>query len=400
MMKHPLRLASLGALLLGMFTIQAASAQVTVSQVAVDYTFGEHITFTYSIQADEPIQQAQLYLQAHQSEDTLVKTMLLYPGGVATYRLNLTEVPLQPFTRLTFWVEARTVSGGRISSKPDTLLYEDNRYPWQSSAAGAFQAHWYQGNGETGQMALEVAESGLKHIQSILPLGMEERVDIYVYANAAELRDTLQKAGQTWVGAHADPELEVMLISMRDGPEQRLEMERQIPHELVHILLYHHMEEGYARLPVWLSEGLASMAELYPNPDYQVLLSDAQQKGELLPLRSLCISFPRTASEAFLAYAQANSFTGYLHKRYGMERMQTLVDAYADGQDCEEGIQVALGVSLDAAELGWRKETLGEVVAGSILQALLPWLLLLGLILIGPVGISLLSSRRKQKPGA
>ncbi|MDD5468262.1 MAG: peptidase MA family metallohydrolase [Anaerolineales bacterium] len=394
-----MRLASLGALLLACFTSRRAAAQVTVTPLAVVYAFGEQITFVYSIQGDAVVQQAQLFFQAHEDENTISKTMLLYPGGVASYRLDLTESPLQPFTQLTYWVEASLAGGGRASSERAALLYEDNRYPWKTHSSGSFQAHWYQGDVEFGQMALEVAEGGLENIQDFLPLPMIEQVDIYIYSSAAELRDTLQKAGQSWVGAHADPELEVMLISLMDGPEQRLEMERQIPHELMHILLYHRLGEGYDRLPAWLNEGLASMAELYPNPDYQVLLENARQKGEILSITSLCAHFPRTASEAFLAYAQADSFTRYLHTRYGARGMQALVGAYADGQDCEGGMQAALHTSLEAAELAWRREALGEVIFGSVFQALLPWALLLLLILAAPLGITLVAMTRKRRPG-
>ena len=69
-------------------------------------------------------------------------------------------------------------------------------------------------------------------------------------------------------------------------------METLIPHELAHVMLYRNVGEGYASLPVWLSEGIASLAELYPNPDYDQALSIASQNGSLLSIEELCDTFP------------------------------------------------------------------------------------------------------------
>ena len=164
-------------------------------------------------------------------------------------------------------------------------------------------------------------------------------MDIYAYASAKDMQEILQSIKKNWIGAHADPDLGVMVLSLPEGPEQRLEMERQIPHELMHILLYKMVGAGYVNLPAWLSEGLASVAELYPNPDYLVLLENAHNKGNLPSIISLCQSFPRDASGAFLAYAQSASFTRYLHQRFGSSGMERLVRQYADGLDCERGIR-------------------------------------------------------------
>ena len=68
------------------------------------------------------------------------------------------------------------------------------------------------------------------------------------------------------MAGHAAPDLGVVLISIPAGPDEGLEMQRQIPHELMHLAQYEVIGENFTNQPYWLIEGMASEAELYPNP--------------------------------------------------------------------------------------------------------------------------------------
>lgn len=179
-------------------------------------------------------------------------------------------------------------------------------------------------------------------------------------------------------------------------------MERQIPHELMHILLYKTLGTDYNNLPAWLNEGLASIAELYPNPDYMTLLDSAQKKGNLLSIQSLCLSFPKDASSAFLAYAEATSFTRYLLQTYGSAGLISLLDTYRKTRGCDQGVEIAFNQSLFQLENQWRQSEFGEVILTNAADNIIPWLLLLGLVLAVPVVLSLVGIGRKasrQKSG-
>jgi hypothetical protein len=224
---------------------------------------------------------------------------------------------------------------------------------------------------------------------------LQKPVEIYAYASAVEMRETLLGPGKNWAGAHADPDLGVIMLSLPDGPEQRLEIERQVPHELMHVLLYQKLGPAYLNLPVWLNEGLASAAELYPNPEYILPLENALEHHNLLGIASLCREFPRNMSGALLAYAQSTSFTRYLHQQYGNSGLEALVEAYANGLECDRGIEVALGMPLSQIERQWRQDVLGENVAYSVFLKLLPWLLVMGAMILLPLMLALSSPKRK-----
>jgi hypothetical protein len=134
-----------------------------------------------------------------------------------------------------------------------------------------------------------------------------------------------------------------------------------------------------------LSEGIASLAELYPNPDYEQALTIASQNGSLLPIADLCDTFPLDASGAYLAYAESQSFVSYLRDSYGTPALFSLTSAFADGLSCEQGVVRALGTSLANLDTRWRESVLGQNVAGVFLRNMSPYLGLFVFLLLIPV---------------
>ena len=89
-------------------------------------------------------------------------------------------------------------------------------------------------------------------------------------------------------------------MALPESPERQLLAEQRIPHELMHIFLFNSTPLGYKNIPVWLTEGLASLAELYSNPDYPIVLEEAVKDEGLLPMSTLCGGFPRNHPERCL----------------------------------------------------------------------------------------------------
>ncbi|MBE9474702.1 MAG: hypothetical protein IMY85_07400, partial [Chloroflexi bacterium] len=147
----------------------------------------------------------------------------------------------------------------------------------------------------------------------------------------------------------------------------------------------------------WFNEGLASLAELYPNPEYQVLIESAFESEELLPLASLCQSFPNDPQGALLAYAESASFTQYLYDQYGQPGFNRLMAAYASGMSCERGIEEALGSNLTSLEGSWRRENFAGITLTKSVQEFLPWLILLLVVLAGPIILAVVVIRNKPE---
>jgi len=365
------------------------SAQARVSSLNTDvfYIFGESVYFKAIVKSNEPVKAALIFFQADGDTHTSVGLAQVEDLGDRQYELTyLHRIPdysFRSFSTIHFHWELTMESQEVYTSLAEEFDYLDNRYKWKLLEEGKFQVHWHEGDISFAQEVLDIAQKGNDRIQSLLPMPEPETFNIYIYPDSQTLQEALQPGSENWIAGHADPDLGVILVALPDIPEQRLLAEQRIPHEIMHVLLYQSTRLGYDHLPVWLNEGLASLAELYPNSDYQILLEEAAARGGLIPIASLCDAFPRDASNALLSYAQAQSFTKYLHNTYGSSGLESLILAYANGLNCDQGPQQVFGKSIKQLERGWQAEVLSENILLKAFLNLLPWLIILVAVL-GP----------------
>jgi len=360
--------------------------------MAVFYTFGAEITFQARIESSEAIQTVYLVLQPAGDPPHLFQ-IPFSPQGEILFERNVAELGLRPFAQIDYSYQIITVSGAEFHSPTAQFHYDDNRIEWQTLQNDVFIVHWQNGDLEFGQKLLNASMAGLQKAQTFLSIEPTTPLRLFVYPSAAELKNALNMPQEFWAAGHASPDLGVLLVSISPSASASYEMERQIPHEITHILLYQQTNVGYANLPIWLNEGLASQAELYPNPDYRRALSRATAEHNLLPFTSLCQSFPRDASSAFLAYAQSASFTEFLHQKFGSSGINHLITQYQDGKDCQAGVQAAFGTSLSQLQTQWERETLGSDPIALLWLRIRPFVIL-GLLILVPSLIMNLS--RKQ----
>jgi len=109
-------------------------------------------------------------------------------------------------------------------------------------------------------------------------------------------------------------------------------------------------------------------------------------------LTSLCQSFPRDASNAFLAYAQSASFTEFLYQKFGSSGINHLIIQYQDGKDCQTGVQAAFGTSLSQLQTQWEREALGSDPIALLWLRIRPFVIL-GLLILVPSLIMNLSRK-------
>jgi hypothetical protein len=378
--------------------VQAQSG-VQITEPHVDYTFGHKAIFQAKLHMQGTPEEVFLSFQS-QGKGIEIQKIKLPTGQDLTTELDLTSGLLRPFSMVTYWFTVKPAGADAVDSPKYTFDYEDNRFTWQTLDKGLFHMHWVEGDLAFGQQAENVAEQGLTAIQNLIPLATPVTpFQIYIYPHAKDLQVSLEISGEAWIAGHASPDLGVVLVSIPVGPEQELTMEQQIPHELAHVMLYQKTGDRYASLPAWLSEGLASLVELYPNADYSRALDAARQNQSLLPMETLCLAFPRDASGAFLAYAQSASFARFIQQNFGSSGLDRLVQSYMDGLGCTEGVTSALGVSLKSLDTRWEQEVLGINVQAAAWQKMTPYLSLFALLLLFTLVPGLLLAHRgKVKP--
>ena len=380
----------------------AQAQQPAFVDAQMTYTFGESIEFSARLLPPQPATEALIFISTSDHQGVFTDDAHYDPPtGEISYTNTVQPGALSPFSELTYWFEVSLEDGSTVSSRPYSAGYTDDRFDWQTRQEPEVTLHWYQGGADFAQQAADVARAGLTRIREILPVSPSAPLDVYIYANSSELQSALGLTDAQWAAGEANPESGAAFVSIAPSAEQRSEMERQIPHELAHLLHYELAGAGWAGQPAWLREGIATTAELNPDPEYARALAAAAAAGTLLPLAELCTAFPPEAGEAFLAYAEAESFVRYLRENYGASGLEALTGAYADGLGCEQGAHRALGWALTPLEQDWLAQGLGASTdrgdrldeepstAGSIL----PFVILLALILIVPLAMAF--SRRR-----
>lgn len=401
-MKYRLLLFML--ILLPAFTWQAASAQagITPEQVTVEYDFGQQITLRAKISDPTTVSQAQAILRAQGDTYTITIPASIDQDGNIQARHEISQARLRPFAEIIYSFRFSLTDGTVIDSPQYTFRYLDNRFEWQTLEEGRLRIHWYNGDLSFGQNALDAARTGLERSSRLLAASLREPFDIYIYTSSNDMKVTIEQSGQAWVAGHASPDLYLAVVSISPGPEQALSMERKIPHELAHILTYEVAGAQYPQLPIWLREGIATISEIYPSPDYPRSLEYAVETQTLLSFTNLCGDFPADASSRFLAYAQSESFTRYIVDEYGISSLNRLIAAYVDGLGCEQGVQSALGVSLSELEYAWRSEILHENRLALAIKNLSGYLLVFAVLLVLPLAPAFIlpkQTSKKNEPG-
>ncbi|HTX90114.1 MAG TPA: peptidase MA family metallohydrolase [Anaerolineales bacterium] len=328
-------------------------------------------------------------------QNTRTVPLAIAGDGSIDYTYSIQSGLLRPFSHVFFWYHITPNNGNSFDSSRYFFEYTDNRYPWQVVENSGIRVHWYTGDLAFGQDALNTALAGYQAIQALIPTTSTDPINIYIYASPEDVQNTLNLGGYTWVGGHASPDLGVVLVSIAPGDTQSIEMERQIPHELAHVLLYRQIGAAYAKLPTWLLEGIASQVEQYPNSDYTQVLTVSAVSGKLIPITDLCGPFPMDASGAILAYAESDDFVHFLIANYGSTSIRALIQVYSDGLACDEGAARAVGAPLSQLDSEWQKTSLKNRGTGSGVSNFLPYLAVLLLVLILPAWRLVLNLRKK-----
>jgi len=323
-------------------------------------TFGQEMRFHLALEGSAPITSIVLAYRTSDTQGTTVEPIPFSPDKRldVEYIHDIGELYVRPFVLVSYWWTIVDLMGARLVTEPRQFLYTDDRFAWQSLSQDNVDLHWYQGELKVAQQALEATLAGLAGARRSLGAADETDagvpVEVYLYATPQDLALSLPPGTPPDVEALTLHEVNVVLTSF--GPETRYipDLQRVLAHEAAHVYL-HAMAPG-EKIPLWLSEGLATSVQqtVAPDPDARTLLEQAARDGSMISLLNLCASFPLDASGVRLAYAQSASVVNLIQDRYGPRRLRQLFVAYADGATCEGGVYRVLGVSLEGLEAQWR----------------------------------------------
>ncbi len=358
-----------------------AEGLVEVVDQSVEYSFGDEISFQIEYESDQPIESITLSIHAP-GLPTFVGAVSIPADGEGYFVYVVSERPLPAFASISYDYQFILGSGEIVESPDYEFTYLDNRYNWQELIEEPFKIYWYEGEITLAQEVLDAALQGqTKALEMLMQPPDSQPIVIFIYGSDEELQSSLAVIGQSWVSGYADPARSSVVVALPTAVSQPLEIQRLIPHEISHILLYRFMGAEFSYLPAWLNEGFASQMEIYSLPEYDLVLERAYGDRDLIPFLHLCQAFPTDPELALLAYAQSDALVEYIQREYGLPGLQSLIYAYDQGVSCERGVEMALGITLDTLDKEWQRDTFAQ---GTLLLYIY---LLAGLLLVLILGL-------------
>jgi hypothetical protein len=363
-MKQPLSLLLLAILWLLVPGIAGAQSDAFQAETAATYTFGQTMHFSLHAKSGPAIEEAVLFFNTPEMENTYVVEMAIDPERelMLEHDVDLTQLQLAPFTTVTYWWRLGT-EASTFTLPQQTIEYVDDRLDWEQLSGNGISVFWAEGDVSLGQTALDVVGEVRPRLEAVIPGADVAEARIFIYPSEAYLQSALRLTGRDWVGAHAQPELGVILAKAVNPRTAAFDLGREVPHELVHLMLYDATGVNYANVPRWFEEGLATSFEMSPDPSYDLILQEAIAAQETIPFTQLCEVFPAEEMRARLAYAQSYSLIRFIQTEYGNRALSEMVRLFGDGADCYSGVRRALGMTLGELEDVWleRKQPLSPL---------------------------------------
>ena len=365
--------------------------QDEISNVKIDYLFGEKMSLTASISEPEKIDHAIIVVQPAHGEQTQYSAGLNTEGNLSA-EIELSSGTFSPYDRIYYWIDLYYNDGTQTTSPSYWFDYNDNRFEWVGSTSKWFNIFFTESTKLSAIDLQQIALSGLKKATQILPSSPSLPITIYVYPDVDSLQSTLALSSKEWIIGKSLPEMGVILVSSSEDLDSRVSLEQQIPHEIMHLLEFELTQNSYSSAPVWLLEGLATNAETYPNSEHARVLNNAIGTKNWISINKLCTNFSPSSNDAVLAYAESASFVNFLVEKSGSSKIIELLQSANTGKSCANMVQSTYGQTLDSLEQQWLETTFGITAADQLINK--SWLLLPLALFI--VSLIILLTRRKM----
>lgn len=346
------------ALLLGLVPSALAASPATFGVPTATSTYGEGIDFGQAVVVDVPVGRTELLLTVADAIGPEVVEVSDRPRPGATtlsYTLDTSgPAHLIPNTRITAqWRLFSADDPTKFALGPAlTVVYEDDRFAWQTVSGELARVHWYKGDAAFGAKALRLAEDAIRETADLLGVIETESVDFFVYAYPDDFYGALGPGAHENVAGTAYASIRTLLGLIPPGEIDDPLVAVRIPHEFVHLVFDTASSNPYHRPPRWLNEGLAVyQSEGYAGPD-RGAVKNAARSGSLIPLDGLTGQFPN-GRDFFLAYSESVAAVDFIVRTYGPNALVTLIRSYADGRTDDEAFTDALGLDMTAFGSAW-----------------------------------------------
>ncbi len=202
-----------------------------------------------------------------------------------------------------------------------------------------------------------IAEKFYIQVSGDLGFSTPRKIDIWFCETKAEFYRANNAPIQDWAAGAAYPlQARIVILDPAFSENRRIDLNRLVKHEIVHIVFGLYVGENLANVPRWFNEGIAMyFADDWGYSNYWTILT-AVVGGALLPLYTIADEFPERAYKAHIAYSESYSIIDFIVKRYSKEALRECIRELAEGRPFDEALASSTGASIEWIESRWLKE--------------------------------------------
>jgi hypothetical protein len=339
----------------GMF----ASTHVAFGQPEAIARLGQPVVFQTTLEAaSEPIVELLVNLPGERAVTVLPADVVAEGDGFRA--AAVLEGELAPNTRLSYRFRVRDGDETVLGPTDETVLVDD-RFEWRTISGPLVNLHWYAGDEQFAQRALDIGEEGIERASDLLGVTETEPIDFFIYNSEADLREALGPGTRENVGGQAHSNIRTLFGLIEPHEIESDWVDTLVVHELTHLVFDTATDNPYHSPPRWLNEGVAVYLSEGYTAGWQAPVEVAAADGSLIPLDGLAGLFPTTADRFFLAYAESVSAVDFFIRTYDEPTLWALVRSYADGVSDDEAFRAATGAGLAEFNEAWMASLGAEV---------------------------------------
>ena len=339
------------------FAHNYVQAQEAISATySTEAEFPTSLTFNLNAQSDSNITRIILNYKIDKITTVTVISEVepdFYIGRTVdtSWTWDMHQSGLPPGAKVQYRWRIEDAAGHEFKTSWEPAQFDDNRYNWISLTEDKITLYWYQRDQAFAQELLDTAKEALEKLMLDTGASLERAVEIYIYANSADLQGALIYP-QEWTGGMSFNEYGILAIGI--DTKNLAWGKRIIAHELAHLVTYQMTYNPYGDIPTWLSEGLSMYAEGALEMSFQILLNEAISKDSLISVQSVSSAFPTNEKEARLSYAQSYGIVEFLINEYGQEKMLNLLNVFKQGSTYDDALMTIYGFDTNGLDDTWR----------------------------------------------
>ncbi|MFK7807184.1 MAG: BamA/TamA family outer membrane protein [Saprospiraceae bacterium] len=235
------------------------------------------------------------------------------------------------------------------------VQYHDDFKEWMQYESPNFVTYWYGEGRNIGQAVVQLAELDYEYIQSILEHSMNDKIEIIVYTDVTDLKQSNIGNEETFVNTGGQTKIvENKVFVYFDGNHNNLrrDLREGIASVFLNAMLFgSNLQEivqnaVLLNLPLWFKEGLISFVGEEWGTEVDNQLRDLMQMEEYQNFGALAEDFPKLAG---------HSMWYFISQNYGKSTVSNLLYLTRINRSIESGFLYVLGTPYERTAVAWSK---------------------------------------------